>query len=570
MKRCLVLVSFFVLVLVLSNSTYPAETIKIGILQEPKTLNIWMATDTWSSKILSLIYPTMFLRDPETLKLVPWLAEEKPKLDLSEKSFVIRLRNLKWSDGTPLTAEDLYFTGNVIMKYKIPHFYNRWDLVEKMEIIDQHTVKFYLKELTPLYESRTLLSPIVQKKEWENVVKSIETSQEPLKQLLNYKVKDPVSIGPFIVSEVKEGSYIFLRPNPHFEHPTIAPDKGPRAMRRVGIPHHHNIIFKVFGTTDTAILELKKGGIDYLWWNLPEGYIADLGKVNGVKIFSSKKNALYFLGFNLRREPMTNAFFRKAVATLIDKEFLVKRLLQGKGVEMDSPISPGNKEWYCEAGKSYGKGLFREERRKLAVELLKEGGFNWKVSPSEQGGWKAKGLVAPSGEEVGELSVLVPPADYDPVRAMAGTMIQEWLQEVGIPVKARPMPFNALVEQVKSRKDYDMVIMGYSNLTLDPDYLRRFFGSEQQTYKGDNITGYSSQRFDQLAEASSKCMDLEERKKIVCEMQKVLKEDLPVIPLYNPYIVEAVRMDRFKGWVPGLGGVGNLWTFLNLTPAKEK
>jgi len=570
MKRFWILMCFFVPWAVSTIPCYPAETIKIGLLQEPKTFNIWMATDTWSSKILGLLYPNMFLRDPETLKLVPWLAEDMPKLDVSEKSFTIRLKKLKWSDGTPLTSEDLVFTGNTILKYKIPHFYNRWDLVERVEALDERTVKFYLKELTPLYESRTLLSPIVQKKEWENVVKSIETSPEPLKQLLNFKVKSPVGIGPFVVSEVKEGSYIFLRPNPHFELDVKKHGNAPHGKERVRIPHHYNIIFKVFGTTDTAILELKKGGIDYLWWNLPEGYIADLEKVNGIKIFTSEKNALYFLGFNCKREPMSDPFFRKAVATLIDKEFLVRRLLQGKGVEMDSVISPGNKEWYCEEGKSYGKGLSREERRKAATTLLKEGGFSWKVYPSEQGNWKAKNLLMPSGEEVSALSILVPPADYDPVRAMAGTMIQEWLQEVGIPVTARPMPFNALVEQVKSRRDYDMVIMGYSNLSLDPDYLRRFFASEHTSYKGDNITGYASQRFDQLADASSKCMDVEQRKKIVCELQSILREDLPVIPLYNPYIVEAVRIDRFKGWIPGLGGVGNLWTFLNLTPAKGK
>ncbi|MFN3534597.1 MAG: ABC transporter substrate-binding protein, partial [Desulfatiglandales bacterium] len=155
-------------------------------------------------------------------------------------------------------------------------------------------------------------------------------------------------------------------------------------------------------------------------------------------------------------------------------------------------------------------------------------------------------------------------------RAMAGTMIQEWLQEIGIDVTVKPMPFNAMMDQVKSRKEFDMVIMGYGNLTLDPDYLRRFFESEAGGHKGDNITGYSSQSFDQLARASSGCMDPEERRKIVCQMQRILSEELPIIPLYNPYVIEVVREDKFTGWVKTLGGVGNLWSFFNLRPAKGK
>ncbi len=559
------LVSIYVLLIPLffTSVCYGEGVIRIGLLQEPKTLNIWNATDTWSSKVLSLLYPTLFLRDPDTLELVPFLAEEHPKLNFEEKSYTLRLRDLKWSDGTPFTAEDLLFTGETILKYKIPNFYNRWDLVKKIEAVDKRTVKFYLNELSPLFESRTLFSPVVQKKEWEPVIKGLEGSGEPLKVLMNHKVKSPVAIGPFVVSEVKEGAYIFLKKNPHFPKDWDNRYRG---------PHVNGIIFKIFGTTDTAILELKKGGLDYIWWNLPEGYLEDLSKEKGLKIYSSEKNALYFLGFNLKKAPMNDLAFRKAVAYLIDKEFIVKRLLQEKGIVMDSPISSFNTKWYCTNISLYGKGMSREERIRRAYETLKEAGYSWKVYPvgEENTQRKGKGLMDPRGEEIKRITILVPPADYDPVRAMAGTMIQEWLQEMGIDVTVKPMPFNAMMDQVKSRKEFDMVIMGYGNLTLDPDYLRRFFESEAGGHKGDNITGYSSQSFDQLARASSGCMDPEERRKIVCQMQKILSEELPIIPLYNPHVIEVVREDKFTGWVKTLGGVGNLWSFFNLKPAKNK
>lgn len=550
-------------ILLLALSSYPSfgmEVLRIGLLQQPKTLNIWHATDTWSAKILGLSYPNMFLRDPDSLELVPFLAEDYPKLNLAEKSYTLRLKELRWEDGTPFTSEDVVFTGETILKYKVPHFFNRWELVERIEAIDPRTVKFYLKELSPLFESRTLLSPVVQKKEWEPVVRSLEGSKEPLKALTNHKVVRPVGIGPFVVSEVKEGAYVFMKRNPKFvEH-----------HMRMG-PHVQGIIFKIFGTTDTAVLELKKGGIDYIWWNLPEGYLDDLSKEKGIRLYSSEKNALYFLAFDLRRAPMKDLAFRQAVAYLIDKEFIVTRLLQEKGVVMDSVISPGNKQWFCDKVERYGKGLARQERIKKAYQVLMEAGYSWKEPPIQEGKTKrGVGLVTPSGEEVKGLTILVPPADYDPVRAMAGTMIQEWLMELGIDAKVKAMPFSALIDQVKSRREYDMVIMGYGNLSLDPDYMRRFFGSEERLQKGDNITGYSSKRFDELAKQAAFCVNTAERKAIVCEMQRILSQDLPVIPLYDPYMIEAVREDRFKGWVPTLGGVGNIWTFLNLRPVRHE
>lgn len=561
MKRFLITV-FLSISFGLVNPSFGSEMLRIGLLQEPKTLNIWHATDTWSSKILGLVYPNLFLRDPETLEVVPFLAEDYPKLNMEEKSYTLKLRDLKWSDGTDFTSSDVVFTGEMILKYKIPHFYNRWDLIQKIEAIDAKTVKFYLKELSPLFESRTLLSPVVQQKEWEPIFKNIESSEEPLKALLNHKVTRPVGLGPFLVSEIKEGAFVFMKRNPNF---------GVRYRKGWQGPHINGVIFKIFGTTDTAILELKKGGIDYIWWNLPEGYLEDLSKTKGITLYDSEKNALYFLGFNLKRPIFKDQAFRKAVAYLIDKEFIVKRLLQEKGTVMYSVISPGNKEWYCDQVATYGKGMSREERKKAAYEILKEAGYTWKTPPIKEGQvGKGSGLTAPSGEEIKGLSILVPPADYDPVRSMAGTMIQEWLQELGIDVKVKPMPFNAMMDQVKSRKEFDMVIMGYGNLSLDPDYLRRFFESEEKGHRGDNITGYSSQSFDQLAKAASSCMDREERKKLVCEMQRLLSEELPVIPLYNPYMIEAVREDRFKGWVKTLGGVGNMWSFLNIRPIKGK
>jgi ABC-type transport system substrate-binding protein len=165
-----------------------------------------------------------------------------------------------------------------------------------------------------------------------------------------------------------------------------------------------------------------------------------------------------------------------------------------------------------------------------------------------------------------KLRILTPPADYDPARAMSGMVIQEWLREVGIPASSKPMAFGSLVEQVSVRREFDSFILGYGRLSLDPDYLRKFFHSGQDKKRGGNKSGYKNPEFDRMADQSAKTMDPEKRQKLIWDMQKIILQDVPYIPLYNPNLIEAVRKDKFTGWVEMLEGIGNLWSFCQIKP----
>jgi ABC-type transport system substrate-binding protein len=92
--------------------------ITIGLLEEPKTLNVWLASDAWSGKVLSQIYQPLFIREPKDLKLVPWLAVKDPVPDADALTYTVKLRPSKWSDGSELTSEDVAFTGNLIKEFK--------------------------------------------------------------------------------------------------------------------------------------------------------------------------------------------------------------------------------------------------------------------------------------------------------------------------------------------------------------------------------------------------------------------------------------------------------------------
>jgi len=551
-------------ILFTGSGAFAGEMLKMGLLEEPKTLNVWRASDTWSRKVLGLLYQPLYVHDPKTLDLVPWLAADLPVFNEKELSYTVKLRPAKWSDGTELTSEDVAFTGNFINEFKVPRYRSKWSFVKKIETPDKHTVKFYLKGPRAIFVPRTLTTPIVQKKEWTARAEAARKTEKPLGTLLNEKIKNPVSSGPFMLKEWRDGAFLFMQKNPHFfgNGQTIS-------GRQLG-PYIDGIIFKIFGTSDAAILAIKKGTIDMFWWGIQPGYMEDLRANPEIEMFQNEKSALYYMGFNVRKAPFNDPHLRRAIATLVDEDFIIKRILQGYGIKMYSIIPPGNIFWYCPDVPKYGMGMDREARIKKAFSILRDAGYTWQIAPVEASGniVKGDGIMLPDGNLMEKFTILTPPADYDPHRAMCGMMMQEWLRMLGVPAYSKPMAFGALLQQVKVRRDFDSFVLGYGRLSLDPDYLRNFFISTNNKPRGWNMSGYNNPEFDRIANESAREMDRDKRQALIWEMQKIIMADVPYIPLYNPKLIEAVRKGRFGGWVQMLGGIGNLWTFCELKPVK--
>ena len=546
----------------LSGNARCANLLKIGFLEEPKTLNIWLASDTWSRKVLGQIYQPLYVRDPDTLKLVPWLAQEAPVYDSKTLSYTIHLRSARWSDGSEFTSEDVAFTGRLIQEFKVPRYIANWKFINKIDILDKHTVRFYLAAPKAIFLTRTLTTPVVQKKEWINVLDNARKSRAPITKLLNRRIKTPVGTGPFVLKEWRQGAYIFLEKNKYF----FGKDQEING-RRLG-PFIDGIVFKVFGTSDAAIMAIRRGSIDMFWWGIQPGYLDELRSEENIHIFCNEKSSLYYMGFNVRRPPFDDANLRRAIATLIEKDFIISRVLQGYAASMWSIVPPGNRFWYCPDVPRYGEGLNREERTRKAYDILRNAGYTWEIPPVDKNGRvvKGKGIRLPDGRPMERFTILTPPADYDPHRAMSGMLIQEWLRMAGMPAYSKPMAFGSLIQQVKLRHEFDTFILGYGNLSLDPDYLRNFFLSKNDKPRGWNISGYNNPRFDQIADKSAMEMNREKRKKLIWEMQKIIIRDIPYFPLYNPNLMEAVRTEKFSGWVPMLGGIGNIWSFCELKP----
>lgn len=564
-RRCRRLIAaLFSLAVLACHERGSPVALNIGLAEEPRTLNVWLASDANSRKVLSLIYQPLYVHDPDTLDLVPWLASSMPVYDARNLTYTVTLRDALWSDGTAFTSRDVAFTGELIQSFRVPRYASNWKFIDRIETPGPQTVIFYLKHPMAAFLSGTLSTPIVQAKAWAPVVEKARTTAKPLATLMNTRMPRLVGTGPFMLEQWRRGAFVHLKRNPRFF------GTGRQINGRMLGPFVDDLVYSVFGTSDVAILALKRGSIDMFWWPIQPGYIEDLRRQKGIRLFTNEKSALYFIGFNLRHAPFDDVILRRAAAYLIDKDFIVSRILQGQGTKMFSVVPAENRFWYCRDLPRYGDGLSRETRIKVAYRLLTDAGYTWAVPPVDAAGrvQPASEIRLPDGSPMARFTILTPPADYDPHRATSGLMIQEWFRELGMPAYARPMAFSSLLQQVKGNHDFDAFILGYGHLRMDPGYVRNLFYSGNDKARGWNMSGYHNPEFDALADRSESEMDPDKRRVLVDEMQQMIARDLPYIPLYKPSVVEAVRTDRFVGWVSMLEGIGNIWSMCQVRPAQ--
>jgi len=326
------------------------KLLKIGLPEEPKSLNLWLGTDSNSRKILSLIYQSLYTRDPKTLEMIPWLAKDMPVFDKEKLTYTVKLRQAKWSDGSEFTSEDVLFTKKFFFDFKIPRYYSKWKTIKKIEAIDKHTIVFHLKAPSAIFLSRVLTAPMVSKKEWGQIAVEAMNAEKPLKFLQDHSIENPLGTGPFTLFEYKKGAFLHMKKNPPFF------GTGETIANQLLGPYVDSILFKIYGTSDVAILALKKGDIDMYWWDIQPGYLEDLKKDPNIEVFLNKKSALYYMGFNVRKPPFNNKALRQSIATIIDKDFILTRILQNYGTPMYSIVPSGNVFWHNPNVRRYGEG----------------------------------------------------------------------------------------------------------------------------------------------------------------------------------------------------------------------
>ena len=568
---------------------------KIGIAEDLTTTNHWayLGPDgtVWNGYVLAGSKPALYGYSAQRFDSVPSLAADFPE-PLTEVmvdgqtlwATGLELKSgVKWSDGSEVTAEDFAFTAHTAIDLQLT---GNWPAIVdpeyfiRAEADGPSSLKIFFKQKPGLarWQFGLAFMPIFSKAYWEPVVQEAKQAggiTEQQKALYAHIPDGEPGAGGYIFDQWERGAFAEKTINPeyyfsgteiaHYSNGAYAASKpgiyeftafgdpsGEPVLEYVEGPYAESTIYSIYGSQDAAVLALKKGDIDFMLnpLGLSRGLQDQLRGEDGLSTIENSSDGVRYLGFNFRKAPMDSRAFRQAVATLIDKEFLVDTVLQGVALPVYTMVPEGNAAWYNPDVPHIGRGLTRADRIANAVDLLKGAGFTWETEPrlSEDGQFveqHGEGLKMPDGQAVPALEVLSPSPGYDPLRSTFAIWIERWLNEVGIPLRANLTGFNVIVERVFDRQDFDMWILGWG-LDPFPDYLESFFHSRYSDLEGYNPGGYNNPEFDRLADQLLAETDLEAAREQVFEMQRFLAEELPYVVLFDTPIVETYRSELIE------------------------
>ncbi len=495
-------------------------------------------------------------------------------------------------DGTEMTADDVVFSymalrdGTTLSSSIIDTFDADGDGVanatevdgeqdadgngefEGVKKIDDYNVTFVMAKPYGQFFLTTLGIAILPEHVWTDHV----DSEGRLDTLWSHK-DATIGTGPFYYQEGEADVYrIMTRFDDYWGKEETTPSD-----HRLYPSHIKHIHYKLYSSLDTAILALKSGQVDHLPWTVTPGYVPDLAEDPNVDLRFITDNGYFYLAFNMKREPMNNIYFRRAVSFAIDKDTIVNRYMGGYGRAGDSSEPPFWKDWYNDSVETYPFDPALSD----AMQNLTDGGF------SLQGGV----LKMPDGRPVPELVILTPPADYDPIRIKAGELIAKNLRSLGVNVIAKPLDFDALVAKMNAF-DYDMLIIGWSLSSdpignvfdiLGPKATQNYFAfwsanNDNPLYNtigehstlADAETQYLADQVQQYADLAKTSFDRNEQILWTKAGQGAVAKALPVNVLYyrvNIYAVSAAW--EADTWINYLGELLNVYTMGELAPLGE-
>jgi len=577
---------------------------------------------TWNFYVVGNYSPAMYGLAPQRFDWVPGIAADFPSARTQEgEVFTITApltEGLTWTDGEPVTAADVAYTFSVIQGFQLSSnwsTYNPPSLVS-VEAVDDYTVKYTFNTNPGLgdWEFGVALAPILAEHFWkpitdpiaaDNGLNDLDAAADPegyaaasanartaLYAVVpeNEPVYGPMTFGDwepgafaenvaradfpekgFVTNLYDNGAYEAVQGDATFTA-YGDPSGDPYLSVETG-PFVPSVVFSLYGSQDAAVLALLDGEIDYIFNpnGLTRGLFEQVSGAEGIVTVENPNYGFRYLAFNLRKPFTGEVALRQAMATVIDQSFITNSLLQGSAIPMYTVMPEANRYWYNPDTIKWGEdadgnALDRAARIAKAVQILKDAGFTW------QGGgeptWNEDNqttdltgtLVAPDGTVVPELKMMAPSAGYDPMRATAAIWIEQWANEIGIPVKAELTGFNNIADQVFAQGEatWDMYILGWGlGNPAFPTFFDAFFNSAQDTAAtgGFNTPGYTNADFDALIAAFNASQSVEEARDYAFEMQVMLSNDLPYITLFTTPLLEAYSSNVQFAFTDGLGGI---------------
>ena len=493
-------------------------TVVVEIESSPNNLDPRQGTDAQSERIGPLIFDALVRKD-EHYNLRPWLATSWEQPD--PLTWVIHLRDgVRFQDGRPLEAADVVWTieslidpkltaglpGGTLISAKAGAFAN----VDRAEARDRLTVVVHMKrpDAGLLFNMSDGLFGVVPRGAGKDFGLA------------------PVGSGPFrFVSQVQDKDVVLERWNECWSEHMIVDGMPPR----LGI---RRLVFDVVPDTITAALELQKGSADAASNVLTPDMVYALRNAKGLETASGPGSNVWYLNFNVADPALGDVRVRQAVALAMDRPAIMAALWRGHARLADTLLPPGH--WARAADAELTQYPHDPAR---AAALLQAAGYT-----ADKDGVRLRLTLKISTDETTRLLAVV---------------LQQQLRAAGIALSIRSAEFGTFYSDV-THGAFQMYILKWIGSNDDPDIFRYMYFSASFPPKGANRGHYVNPRVDALlakAAAETGPADAVEarRRAEYVEVQKILSDELPSIPLWYPNneVVHTARLRDVRSQADG-------------------
>ena len=538
-----------------------APEIRFALIGAVTDVNVWALFDakgySYNNYALRNEYwPRLYRLSIPDRQFEPMAASGMPSSVQQEGKFytaTVPLRSdLEWTDGSAFTADDVAFTVNTVLSFQLGFdwrdFYNP-DYLDHAQAVDTYTVKFFFKKQpnVGVWQYGALQGPIVQKAYWSPKVAAsfaLLPASNPAAPQANpddamkaaraslYALDhaNEPTLGNWIPAGQQNGAWV-NKVNP--AHP-------------FGTPHFDRASYHLFANEDIAVNALRSGDVDSV---LNENGISikneqDLQKDVSFKIAFNANHGVRFLVINLTRPALTDSAFHQALDCVLDRVSIVRALI---AAPLESFVQEDAKPWYDSRPLDACAGQAGSQRLEQAVAILESAGYIWQKKPTDSE--SGLGLMSSNGQILPTVTLLAPSEEEDGQRSEAARYVEKYASLLGIPLTVKYLSLEEIRYAVFSSGQYDMALLGW-NVSEYPGYLCDWFGD-------GNPFGYNGARLKSACEALNLTSDLNEAQKQVYQIQSVLVQDLPAIPLYSTAAYDAYRNISypFSNMLGGLSGI---------------